>query len=107
MYRVIKVIMAVATIIAVLSMAMHHANAQSPGAWNVVRPTSCYEFGTSENGQISDTLWVYTNTFTVTLSDPAAIHAALFPCYIGWPFWAYYFGGNNWAGAIYINTGQR
>ena len=27
MYRVIKVIMAVATIIAVLSMAMHHANA--------------------------------------------------------------------------------
>jgi hypothetical protein len=106
MSRVTTAIVAVTAITAGLSMGMSMANAQSPG-WNIVRPTNCYEFGASQNGQISDTLWVYTSTFRVTLSDPAAIQAALLPCYTGWPFWAYFFGDNSWAGMIWINTGQR
>jgi hypothetical protein len=103
---VCKAITVLLSIAAGLLMGMHQADTQILG-WNIIRPTNCYEFGTAQNGQISDTLWVYTNTFTVTLSDPAAIHAALVPCYSGWPFWAYNFGGNNWAAAIWINTGQR
>jgi hypothetical protein len=106
MSRVCKAITVIMPIGAGLLMGIYQANAQIL-AWNIIRPTNCYEFGTAQNGQISDTLRVYTNTFAVTLSDPAAIHAALLPCYSGSPFWAYNFGGNDWAATMWTNTGQR
>ncbi len=81
--------------------------AQSSGNWNQVRPTNCFVYGYSQNGQVIDNLQVYTSNYSLVLTDTAAIHAALYPCYTGAPFWAYYFGGNNWSQWIWIETGQR
>ena len=88
MHRTIKAMTVAATIAIGLSLGTGGADAQVPG-WNIIRPTACFEYASSSpNGQIVSTLWVYTNTFTITMTDPAGINAATQWCYNGSAFWA-------------------
>jgi hypothetical protein len=80
------------------------AQAQSPG-WNLIRPTSCFMFPSSVNGVVSNTLWVYTNTFRVTFKDPGSINAIARWCYDGSAFWAHN-DGPVWSW-VYIVPGLK
>jgi len=71
-----------------LSLATVSANAQVPG-WNIIRPTLCYVYAGFSNGQHSNVLYVYTNTFTVTIVDPVSITAVLQWCNSGSAFYGY------------------
>jgi hypothetical protein len=81
--------------IALASLSAGSAGAQSIG-WNLIQPTACYEFAGLTNGQTLSTVWVYTSTYTVHITNPAAATAALQWCYDRSAFWAYYNGGTTW-----------
>ena len=105
MHRTIKAASVAAALAIGLSLAARSAQAQVPG-WNLIRPTSCFLFANSANGQVTNTLWVYTSTFTVTLLDPGSINAATRWCYDRSAFWAYNTGGSVWSW-IYIVPGLK
>jgi hypothetical protein len=105
MHRKLKTVMIAIALTAGLALSASSAQAQVAG-WNLIRPTSCFLFANSANGQVTNTLWVYTNTFTVTLMDPGSINAATQWCYDRSAFWAYNTGGSVWSW-LYIVPGLK
>jgi hypothetical protein len=101
MHRTVKALL-VAGAIAIGSSG--NAAAQSVG-WNVIRPTACFESIAFGNGQYVYTLYVYTNTFTVSIADPVTVGAALQWCYNASAFWGY-FNGGGWS-MFYITPGMK
>jgi len=102
----IRMIAFAGSIAAGLASTISTVNAQVVG-WNEVLPTSCYEYAYSgTNGQLVSNLYVYTSSFTVNLTDPAAINAAMQWCYNGSAFYAYWLGG-SWGAYIYVIPGLR
>jgi hypothetical protein len=105
MHRTLKALAVALAISAGLSLMPGRADAQSIG-WNVIRPTACFQSVASANGQYVYTLYVYTNTFTVTLADPVSVGAALQWCYNGSAFWGYYNGSAVWS-MLYVTPGLK
>jgi hypothetical protein len=79
-----------------LSLVSGSAGAQVQG-WNLVRPQYCFEYASSSNGQITNTLYVYTQTYTIQIADPLAMGAVLHWCSSGSPFYGYNAGSSIWS----------
>jgi hypothetical protein len=87
-------------------LAPGQAGAQNIG-WNLIRPNGCFHsVAVNTSGQFVYTAYVYTSTFTVTLTDPVSIGAALQWCYNGSAFWGYYNGTPVWSD-LYTTPGLK
>jgi hypothetical protein len=99
----IRAVVAAAAIAA--ASASGAAGAQVPG-WNLVKPVNCFQSSSFGNGEFHPTLWVYTQTYTFTVNDPAMVAGLLPYCWNAWAFWGYNAGSSSWS-MFWFAPGQK